>query len=88
MKKFFFILYLYLLSHIKNIKRLFAYHGAEHKVVYNFESGKTLNVKNASIFSTQHPRCGTSFVFILMLVTIITYSIVDSTIQYFFQFFL
>ena len=81
-----FILYLYLLSHIKDIKRLFAYHGAEHKVVYNFESGKTLNVKNASIFSTQHPRCGTSFVFILMLVTIITYSIVDSTIQYFFQF--
>jgi len=81
-----FILYLYILSHLKDIKRLFAYHGAEHKVVYNFEAGQKLTVNNAKLFSTKHPRCGTSFVFILMLVTIITYSIIDGLIQYIFNF--
>ena len=73
-----FLLYLIILSQLKEIKTLFAYHGAEHKAVYNFESGKKINIKNAQTFSTKHPRCGTSFVFILMIVTIFTYSIIDS----------
>ena len=78
-----FLIYLYLISKLKDIKCLFQYHGAEHKVVYNFESGQKLSVKNASQYSTKHPRCGTSFVFILMLVTILTYAITDSLIAQF-----
>ena len=81
-----FICYLYILSNLKDIKRLFQYHGAEHKVVYNFESGEKLNLENATKFSTKHPRCGTSFVFILMLVTILTYSITDSCISIIFDY--
>lgn len=81
-----FICYLYILSKLKDIKRLFQYHGAEHKVVYNFESGQPLSIKNAINFSTKHPRCGTSFVFILMLVTILTYAITDSCISILFNY--
>ena len=73
-----FLIYLILISQLKDIKRLFQYHGAEHKTVYNFESGLDLNVENAQTFSTKHPRCGTSFIFIIMLVTIFTYAILDS----------
>ena len=77
-----FLLYLIILSQLKEIKTLFEYHGAEHKVVYNFESGQKLNIQNAQKFSTKHPRCGTSFIFILMIVTIFTYSIIDSLFVY------
>jgi len=73
-----FLIYLILISQLKDIKRLFQYHGAEHKTVYNFESGLELNTNNAQTFSTKHPRCGTSFIFIIMLVTIFTYAILDS----------
>ena len=75
---FIFISYLLIISKLNDVKRLFEYHGAEHKVVYNFESGKDLNIDNAQNFSTFHPRCGTSFVFIIMLVTIFSYTIIDS----------
>jgi len=78
-----FLLYLYFISKLKDINCLFQYHGAEHKVVYNFESGDKLSIKNAQKFSTKHPRCGTSFVFILMLVTMCTYAITDSIIAHF-----
>ena len=63
-----FLLYLIILSQLKDIKKLFQYHGAEHKVVFNFESGKRLSIENAKTFSTKHPRCGTSFMFIIMIV--------------------
>ena len=75
---FIFLLYLIIISKLKDVITLFEYHGAEHKTVYNFESGKQISVNNAKEFSTLHPRCGTSFVFILMLVTIFTYTIIDS----------
>jgi uncharacterized protein YqhQ len=73
-----FIIYLLLISQLKDVHRLFQYHGAEHKTVYNFESGKELKCEEAQKFSTKHPRCGTSFVFIIMLVTIFSYTILDS----------
>ena len=73
-----FLVYLILISQLNDVKRLFQYHGAEHKTVYNFESGKELNIKNAQKFSTLHPRCGTSFIFIIMIVTIFSYTILDS----------
>jgi len=72
-----FLIYLILISQLKDVRRLFQYHGAEHKVVYNFESGDDLNINNAKTFSTLHPRCGTSFVFIIMLVTIFSHAIID-----------
>jgi len=75
-----FVLYLIILSQLKDVKILFQYHGAEHKVIYNFESGKKLSIDHSKSFSTKHPRCGTSFMFIVMIVTIITYSFVDTLI--------
>ena len=58
--------FLYALSRMKDIRRVFEYHGAEHKVVFNFESGQPVNVDNAQRFSTFHPRCGTSFLFVVI----------------------
>jgi len=74
----FFVIYLILISFMKDVRRLFQYHGAEHRVVYNFESGKPVTVKNAQSFPTQHPRCGTSFLFIVMISAIIVFSIIDT----------
>ena len=75
-----FLTYLFLISFLQDVKRLFQFHGAEHKTVYNFESGKDINPKNASKFPKEHPRCGTSFVFIVMLVAIISFTIIDTVL--------
>ena len=77
----FFVIYLLLISMMKDVKRLFQYHGAEHRVVYNFESGKDVNISNAQSFPTQHPRCGTSFMFIVLLSAIIVFSIIDTIVM-------
>ena len=73
-----FILYLFLISCLKDVQTLFQYHGAEHKTIYTFESGNELNYSNAKKFKKEHPRCGTSFLFIVMLVSIFSYSVIDS----------
>lgn len=80
----FFIIYLFLISRINDVSRLFQYHGAEHKVVYNFESGKDISIKNAKSFSTLHPRCGTSFMFIVLFSAIFVFAVVDTITIYFF----
>ena len=77
----FFVVYLFLISLMKDVGRLFQYHGAEHRVVYNFESGKDINITNAQSFPTQHPRCGTSFMFIVLLSAIIVFSIIDTIVM-------
>ena len=77
----FFVIYLLLISMMKDVKRLFQYHGAEHRVVYNFESGKDVDISNAQSFPTQHPRCGTSFMFIVLLSAIIVFSIIDTIVM-------
>ena len=77
----FFILYLLAISMMKDVKRLFRYHGAEHRVVFNFESGKDVNVDNAQSFSTYHPRCGTSFMFIVLLSAILVFALIDTIIM-------
>ena len=79
----FFLIYLMLISLMKDVRRLFQYHGAEHKTVYNFESGQELNVKNAQLFPTQHPRCGTSFLFIIMIVAIFSFASLDAIVIYY-----
>ena len=76
----FFIIYLLIISLLSDVKRLFQYHGAEHRVVYNFESGKDVNVENAQAFPTQHPRCGTSFLFIVLLSAILVFAFVDTLV--------
>ena len=78
----FFVIYIFLISLMKDVSRLFQYHGAEHRVVYNFESGKKVEINNAQNFPTQHPRCGTSFMFIVLLSAIIIFSVVDSLLIY------
>ncbi len=69
-----FILYLMLASQMKEIKRVFEYHGAEHKTIFAYEHGCELKVENVKKFSTHHPRCGTSFLFIVIIVSIIVFT--------------
>ncbi len=71
-----FLTFLFLISRLKDIRRVFEYHGAEHKVVFNYESDKPVDVRNAQSFVTWHPRCGTSFLMVVMIVSIIVYAFV------------
>ena len=71
-----FLVFMWGLSLMKDIRRVFQYHGAEHKVVFNFESGKPVNVENAQKFTTFHPRCGTSFLFVVIIVSIVFYTFI------------
>jgi uncharacterized protein YqhQ len=66
-------------SKLKDMLRIFEYHGAEHKVVFNFESGQPVTVENAQRYTTFHPRCGTSFLFVLFLLTIPVYALIPFT---------
>ena len=66
-----FLLYVFLISRTKDIKRTFMYHGAEHKCINCIEHGMELNVENVRKSSKQHKRCGTSFLFFVMIVSII-----------------
>lgn len=67
--------FLFAISRTPDIRRVFEFHGAEHKVVFNFESGKPVTVENAQSFSTFHPRCGTSFLIVVMLVSVAVYTV-------------
>jgi uncharacterized protein YqhQ len=69
----FFLGYLWLITMMKDIRRVFEYHGAEHKSIFNFEEKQELTPENASAFSRFHPRCGTSFLLIVMLVSILVF---------------
>ena len=68
-----FLGFMFAISRFKDIHRVFQYHGAEHKVVFNFESGQPVNVENAQRFSTLHPRCGTSFLLVVMVISMLVY---------------
>jgi len=69
-----FLVFLTALSKMRDIHRTFEYHGAEHKVVFNYESGQAVTVENAQKFVTFHPRCGTSFLIVVMLISLLFYS--------------
>jgi len=79
MKIVMFVGYVAAISMMKDIRRVFQYHGAEHKVIYNFESGKELTVENAREFTRLHPRCGTSFLLLVLTISIIIFSFVSWT---------
>ena len=68
--------YVYLIALMKDVHRVFQYHGAEHKSIYAFEAGEELTVANARRHTTLHPRCGTSFLLFLVLISIGVFSIV------------
>ncbi|MBN8733551.1 MAG: DUF1385 domain-containing protein [Acidobacteria bacterium] len=70
-----FLAFLYGISRWKDIHRVFEFHGAEHRVVFNFESGKPVTVPTAQSFVTFHPRCGTSFLIVVMLISMCIYAL-------------
>ena len=70
-----FLVFLLAISRMKDIHRVFEYHGAEHKVVFNFESGNPVDVAHARTFSTLHPRCGTSFLLVVMVISMLIYAL-------------
>jgi uncharacterized protein YqhQ len=72
----FFIMMIFSFSRLNDIKRVFEYHGAEHKTVFAWEAGDELTVVNARRHPRQHPRCGTSFLMVVMLVSVLLFSIV------------
>jgi uncharacterized protein YqhQ len=71
------LVYLYAISLMKDVHRLFQYHGAEHKAVFTFEQSAPLTVPSAMNFTRFHPRCGTSFVLLVMFVSIFLFSLLD-----------
>ena len=73
-----FILYIVLISLMKDIKRTYMYHGAEHKCINCIEDGKELNVANVRTSSRLHRRCGTSFLFLVMFISIVAFILVSS----------
>ncbi|MCK4957631.1 MAG: DUF1385 domain-containing protein [Candidatus Cloacimonetes bacterium] len=76
----FFVLYVWIISKMKDVKTIFQYHGAEHKSVYAFEKGSSLKPEDVQQFSTLHPRCGTSFIFLVLLISILIFSIIDTLV--------
>jgi uncharacterized protein YqhQ len=71
-----FLGYIWFISLFKDIRRIFEYHGAEHMSVYAYEAGEALTVENAKKFSTLHPRCGTAFILIVLLISIVFFAMV------------
>ncbi len=73
----FFVAYVKGISFLKDIRRVFEYHGAEHKAVHAFENQVELTSASVDKYTTIHPRCGTSFIFLVLLISIMIFSIVD-----------
>ncbi|MCM0649772.1 DUF1385 domain-containing protein [Clostridium swellfunianum] len=70
-----FLLYIYLIGKLEDIKRVYEYHGAEHKTIFCYENNVELTPENAKRFGRLHPRCGTNFLFLVMIVSIILFSL-------------
>ena len=70
-----FLLYMYLVGKIEDIGRLYQYHGAEHKTIFCYENEKELTIENVKDFGRLHPRCGTNFMFLVMIISILLFSI-------------
>lgn len=81
-----FILYVVLIGLWKEMARIFMYHGAEHKVIHAYEDGKDLTVAGTREYSTRHPRCGTSFLMIVMVVSILVFSFIPQQWPFIFKF--
>ena len=75
-----FLLYLWAVSHMKDVERMFAYHGAEHKTIFCYEKGLPLTVENVRPQSRFHPRCGTSFLFVVVMISILLFALVSAVL--------
>lgn len=76
------ILYILAISLMKDVKRMFQYHGAEHKTVYCYEANKKLTVKNVKKHSKAHPRCGTTFILVVLFLSILFYLLIPFEISF------
>ncbi|MBU1019070.1 MAG: DUF1385 domain-containing protein [Patescibacteria group bacterium] len=85
-KTSFFIVYLLLISLIPDIKKVFAYHGAEHKSVWAYELEKDLTPDNAAKCTRFHPRCGTSFILIVIFISILVYTVIPTPEDFYSKF--
>lgn len=86
LKTSFFVLYIAILNVMPSIKRVFEYHGAEHKSIYTYEKELPLTVENAKKQSRFHPRCGTSFVFIVFMISIFMYTLMPRNPEFLLNF--
>jgi uncharacterized protein YqhQ len=75
-----FLVYLWGVARMKDVERMFAYHGAEHKTIFCYEKGLPLTVENVRVQSRFHPRCGTSFLFVVVIISILVFSLVSINI--------
>ena len=75
-----FVAYILLVSRMGEMKRVFAYHGAEHKTISCYEAGLPLTVENVRMQTTKHPRCGTSFLLVVMILSILIFSVASSAL--------
>jgi len=75
-----FVGYIFLVSRMKEMKRMFAYHGAEHKTIRCYEAGLPLTVENVRKMTRLHPRCGTSFLLIVMILSILIFSVASTAL--------
>jgi uncharacterized protein YqhQ len=86
LRALFFLAYLYGISRLRDIHRVFMYHGAEHKVVFTYERRLPLSVENARVQSRLHPRCGTSFLLFVLLVSILVFALIPKTAPFLVKF--
>lgn len=82
----FFLAYVILIGMWKEMRRIFEYHGAEHKVIHAYENGEELTATNVRNYSPHHPRCGTSFLLIVMVVSIFTFSFIPQEWSFTYKF--
>ena len=75
-----FLIYMLAVSKMKEMKRVFAYHGAEHKTIRCYEAGLPLTVENVRTQSRKHPRCGTSFLFVVLIISILVFSVASTVL--------
>ncbi len=75
-----FLLYMYLISKMSEMRRVFSYHGAEHKTIRCYEAGLPLTIENVRRQTRLHPRCGTSFLLVVMVISILVYSVASSAL--------
>lgn len=77
-KIFVFLLFLFVTSRQKDMKRMYRYHGAEHKTIHCYEAGEALTVENVRAHTRLHPRCGTSFIFVVIIISILVAAFIQS----------
>ncbi|MDH4232227.1 MAG: DUF1385 domain-containing protein, partial [Nitrospirota bacterium] len=86
LRVFVFLVYVVMIGLWKEMARIFMYHGAEHKVIHAYEEGKELTLENVKDYSPLHPRCGTSFLMIVMVVSILAFSFIPQYWPFLYKF--